>query len=359
MNKFCGIIGQSNSIMRNGFFNKLRERNCIEISKSARLGASPSVIGPYLTDDVFFDGLDFCIIDLCVVDFAAIWGGADYVAIYQWIDWIGHMARKNNCQPIFVLIPVEPFENARILLSVYEWVVRENKYFYIDLRELVLPIVKSEGVLVGSLYSDGSHIGSRLSIMVADVLERFFAASDNIVYKRADNMVMLKQFDLIEIYDFFSENIPQVRYDTSLVEFKGLRLSFGTELSVDTGAFKRIHAIMVNAASSHQSIEIIGSDAIVKGLALKPYSETDFEARVIPICTPMSDCQGKLRFKVSPTTTANSERTMQAVERTVDSPKHVEIAGILVERANQIISYSSLFPEINNILKIVDFEKSM
>jgi hypothetical protein len=68
----CAVVGQSNTLTLNGFFKALNETENVEIVRTARLGASPSVIGPYYIDDDFFNGCDYCIIDFCVVDMTAI-----------------------------------------------------------------------------------------------------------------------------------------------------------------------------------------------------------------------------------------------------------------------------------------------
>src|ERR1700722_16643711 len=94
----CAAIGTSNSIMQDSFVWHVSHSPGVSLaSRGGLLGASPSAIGPYFaTSDEFFKDCDYCLIDLCVIDLTVVDGKtADLPSILQWVEWIGHTARKN------------------------------------------------------------------------------------------------------------------------------------------------------------------------------------------------------------------------------------------------------------------------
>src|ERR1700733_5592678 len=96
----CVIIGQSNSISKDGYAAFLENTPGIKVARKAVLGASPSVMAPMLVRDKFFDGASYCIIDFAVVDAAAAGKMSyTYFDMQYWTSWACHMARKNGCEP--------------------------------------------------------------------------------------------------------------------------------------------------------------------------------------------------------------------------------------------------------------------
>jgi hypothetical protein len=345
----CAIIGQSNSILRAGYFSKLLERSSVKITKSGRLGGSSSVIGPYFGSDEFFADSEFCIIDLCVVDFASIWGGVDYYHIMQWVDWIGHKARKNGCQPIFVLIPTDNFSVMAPLLAVYEAIIRQNRYFYIDMRIPIKKIIQDEGLQISTLYKDGSHPGERISTFLADALSAFFENAYRITYHKDEATYAFKEFEIFHLVNYVASDMEVVEHSSSLLSFKGVRLRVGQRLTVPIGRLEKPHAIMVNSAACNSKVALEGSERLVKSLNLRPYSAASFEGRLVAICSPLKDRNHAITIEIAGDDEACQDRTLhEATEYDRSRTRLLEISDLLIEKGTRLLTYQRHVPAVED-----------
>jgi hypothetical protein len=337
-------LGQSNSILRTGFLNAIKERGLARFLRSAMIGASPSVIGPYFMDDVFFEGADYCLVDTCVVDFSVLTNNtADLYQIIQWIEWIGHKCRINNCQPIFVLLPVQTqVFNDHPLMSVYMAVINASRYLYLDVRDLIFSEIGNDTSRVGSLFTDPAHIGPMLIDRIAAAICSFLAFENDTVSVPRSVTCSNREFSVLKLTEQ-STGFEHINYKNSLVSFSGIRISKNDRLDLHIGRYLKVHAIYLNAAKSRAKLLISGDVEVVKNFNLRPYSKVEFEARIVPIRTSVQDRNGHLRIGLAPANSVCDEGTMQEHSE-FEGPEFIEIDGILVETGMHVAKYMTMIP---------------
>ncbi len=348
----CSVIGQSNSIIRNGYFETAVANRYFEVGASARLGASPSVLGPYSVTGSFFNGSDFCIIDLCVVDSSALGEGSiTEDQIGEWVSWIGHTARRYGCQPIFVLIPMlHQLTDKGGVLDLYKSIAQKNGFYFIDVRT----IISSIGVDGSDLYTDVAHPNIKLSDVIADRLKRFI---DNFSYNSLSHEEIcftFRIFERLSVKDFSlvgSHVVNQeVHYETSLLKFDGLRLSAGSQVFIESRNMVRVHAVMVNAASSFKKICLQGDKRLVKNLNLRAFSHNvPFEARLVPLMAPLKSSSGTLMLELAQDDELVNEPTMHGCVLSREMPQHVEIGDLLIESATEMVAYTASVPHVSDL----------
>ncbi|MBB4198746.1 hypothetical protein CCR94_08730 [Rhodoblastus sphagnicola] len=335
-------LGQSNSILHAGFLNKIKERKAARFLRSALVGASPSVIGPYYMDDGFFDGADYCLIDTCVVDLTVQKNNStDLCQVAQWIEWIGHKCRMNNCQPIFVLIPVQVHLDHPVM-SIYMSVINANRYLYIDVRDLIVSEIAGDEKRISSLFVDPAHIGPSLVDGLASVICSFFQLENDTVNLNRTITYCYRDFSVVNLADRFPQ-FECVKYKNSLITFSGIRISKGAEIQLDVGRVLKVHAIYLNAAKSRSKIRISGDVTLVKNLNLRPYMKTEFEARIVPIRTTVQDRDGRLSITLAENDELCDEMTMQEYSE-FDGEQCLELEGILVECGLHVDEYRTFVP---------------
>ena len=167
------VIGQSNSIMANGYLPILLSNKTFSMTSSGRIGASPSVLGPLFATKTFFE-LSFCIFDFAVIDHILLSHNfLNHTDAIAYIEYSGNMARINNCEPIFLIIPLQwKLKGNDGVLQMYIETIKKNNFFYLDVRDLVK--LRHSGASEAELYVDSAHVGDKLAHDIADSISRFF-----------------------------------------------------------------------------------------------------------------------------------------------------------------------------------------
>jgi hypothetical protein len=65
----CVVVGQSNSVLKEGFASFLGSSQGMTMIKRGSLGASSAIVGPYFIQPGFCRGFEYCIIDLVMFDY--------------------------------------------------------------------------------------------------------------------------------------------------------------------------------------------------------------------------------------------------------------------------------------------------
>jgi hypothetical protein len=340
------VLGQSNSILKDGFFNKFLDKHQpIEVTAMGRIGASPSLLGPYFANESFFRGSEFCIIDMCVIDFSLLSGGA--IGLYdisKWIEWIGHSAKMAGCEPIFVCIPVNPANHSELLISNCISLVERNEWFYLDVRECIRRLVERTGRTAGELYRDSSHPGPELSEAIADRLAQTIDEIRRTPMKAVSRTFPVSRFEVLNLQGLLSA--VQVSYSSSLLGFKGVRLERGRAYQLTVGAITGVSGLMLNSAACKGILEIEGDRKFHKNLRLRPYHPTRFEARLVPLCKPLRDDGGILKFSLVDGPVKESDITFHSSTADEDNLGFIEIADLVVERGYDLLTYSSRQPAV-------------
>jgi hypothetical protein len=341
------ILGQSNSILKDGFFNKFLDKHQpIEVTARGRVGASPSLLGPYFAKESFFRGAAFCIIDMCVIDFSLLAGGAiSLYDILKWIEWVGHSAKRAGCEPIFVCIPVNPANRSELLISNCISLIERNEWFYLDARECIAHLAKRTGQPPGELYRDPSHPGPELSEAIADRLAQIIEEIRHTPMTPVSRIFPVSRFDILNLQGLVVA--AQVSYSSSLLEFKGVRLERGNTYQLNVGGITGVSGLMVNSAACKGILEIEGDRKFYKNLRLHPYHPTHFEARLVPLCKPLRDDEGILKLSLVDSSVKESDVTFHSATTDEHDLGFVEIADIVVERGYDLLTYSSTRPAVS------------
>jgi hypothetical protein len=310
--------------------------------RSACLGASPSVIGPYFLRDGFFADADYCLIDTCVVDFSVLQNETtDYYQIVKWIEWLGHKVRLSGCQPIFILIPLQHLALSNPpILRIYRSIINAFGYLFLDVRDVLAGLIEGGRIRIEDLYKDPAHMGPELCQEVAEVLGRFFSAADPFLYRRMEVTCAIKEFEVINVGDVCaSPQSSRVERSNSFLQFSGLVVEQDSVFIAEVDRVRQLHAVMVNAAKSNARLAIMGDVRVVKSFNLIPYSPVDFEARLIPIRSPLQDQRGTIGFSMAGTDEPCSETTMQESAAVDSEGRCVEVSDLVLERDTKVVSY--------------------
>ena len=353
MVNFC-VVGQSNSIMADGFVAQVRRQSNHNMKASGRIGASPSVLGPFFLTDEFVSGCQFCLIDVCVVDAEAMHNGAiDAFNVCDYLSWAGHFCRQRKCEPIFIIIPPLSLVGNSYLhnyfFSIYESIIRSGGYYYLDVREMLSRLSASGNTSPSHYYSDPSHLGIEISSMIAERICRQFDKTSTGGIS-ASTTFLDRHFKRFNLSLFAPATFERASYQTSLYSFSGVRLRSGSLLRVPVGNIKRVHGIVVNSARSNNKLRFNGNTTVVKSFILKPYSSlTNFECRLVPICSPLSDLSGNIDITIA----SDNEKTNDPTMQEQSGPSRavcVEVSDLLVEYSSSLVSYNFRMLDENNII---------
>ena len=330
--------------MKTGFFSKLLEIGNVNVVGSCRIGASPSAIGPYFLTDKMLQCAQFCIIDCCVIDYSLVAEKTcDGNQVLDWLSWICQKVRINDCQPIFVMIPIRYFVDKPCpFMELYYKLAGEYGCFYLDVRELAGVVSSESGVHPQSLYIDGAHPGEELSCLMATTLDKFMRAALGNIYGQSVVSSNLKQFKVINISDTISQQVERVHYSTSVFEFKGIRLREGQTCVVPIGT-AHVDAIMVNAANSGKTIRLSGSVNVDKNLNIQPYGSGVIEARLVPIMKHIADQDGAISLSVISDEAQGAEASLGNRPKCNGSPD-IEISDLLIEEGVATVTYDLRSP---------------
>jgi len=339
----CAAIGTSNSVMKGCFAWHLFNCPGISLKSSGLLGASPSAIGPYfISSDDFFKDCDYCLIDLCVIDLTVVdLKAADLVGIAQWVDWIGHMARKNGCQPIFILIPVMEYAvHPHPVFDLYRAIIRLHRYLFLDVRDLIRTITHGDNAAVASLYLDGAHLGDAISQTMAAILSDFFRSDRQVIYRDVDMTFAFKLFSRLNLTQIVGEQVTRVSHKTGLISFDGIQLTGQKPIELHVGRIDKVHAIMVNSAQCYRKVVFDGDERLVKNFSLRPYYPVALEARL----TPLRDRDGRITLSIAAGGAVTDELTMHEYPIDDDTPAIVELSDLLVETGTRLVTYRARMP---------------
>lgn len=333
--------------MQDGFLWHLRKHPDISLKSTGLLGACPSALGPYcISSDQFFQGCDYCLIDLCVIDLTVInLKAADLLSIAQWVEWIGHMARRNGCQPVFVLIPVIEYAvHPHPLFDLYHAIIRRYGFPFLDVRDLIRNLTGGDGAALGALYYDGAHLGNAISQTVAATLMEFFRADARDEHREVDTTFAFKQFRRLNLAQLAAPHVTRVALETGLIAFEGIELTAQAPIEIDVGSIEKVHAVMINAARSFRKVAFDGDERVVKNLHFRPYYPVPLEARLTPIITPLRDRRGKMTLSIAADDVATDELTMHEYPIDEGAPRSVEFSDLLVETGTRLLTYRARIP---------------
>ena len=312
----------------------------VSVERMGRIGASPSILAPFFMTEGFLAGCEYCLLDFCVVDAAGIEDGTySTERSLVWAEWACHQARRYGCEPILVIIPrAHEIGELAPLVRLYREMAGRLRCHFLDAGAVAGRLLGAGGA---SLYADAAHPGEALSRAMAGILERFM------LERRADRRrervrAEVRRVERLSVVDLAGDAPVIVRPD-SLLSFRGVDVMRGAPLRLRTGAFGGLIGVLVNAAACTHDGVFAGSRRVVKRLTLRPYSRTEFEARLVPFGVRLGDGDGWLEVSASPAGERWEDDTMQAVAGGI-MPYRMEIADLLVERGVERVTYEAGVP---------------
>ena len=338
----CAVVGQSNSIIQGGFVDQLRRAGSLSFERMGRIGASPSILAPFFMTDEFLRGCDYCLLDFCVVDAAGIDDGSYSTRqSLLWAEWACHQARRHGCEPILVIIPrAHESGGGSALVQRYREMAGRLGCYFLDAGEVAGRLLGAGGGVLRSdaapLYLDAAHPGEALSRAMAAILERFMLERRR-ERRREVVRAEVRRVERLSVAELAAGATVILRPD-SLLSFRGVDVIRGEALRLRTGAFGGLIGVLVNAAACTHDGVFAGSRRVVKRLTLRPYSRTEFEARLVPFGVRLGDGDGWLGVSASGPGERWEDDTMQAVPGGI-MPYRVEIADLLVDRGAETAGY--------------------
>lgn len=350
----CSVLGQSNSILNDGYFDYFAKHPSIEITRHGRLGASPSLLAPYFCEDAFFKDAEYCIIDLCVVDQVMNWAQAvDLYSIAQWLEWLVHQARFAGCQPVFLLIPHEASVTTYSpVMHLYRSVAEQQECYFLDMAAIIHDEMKRTGNPAKHYYRDSDHPSPEISKRIAEVLADFLVNMSGHSQTVRKVAAYIRNFEKLDIAQHATPE-ALVRRGNSLVKLDFIRLEENMVLEIPCGSIERISGFMINAAKSYRKLSIQGDRRIVKNVCINQNSgSSEFRPQIVPLMSPIRDYQGKITLSLAKNSEEVTEVSFSAKEPTGQIPDSVEISALIVERTPSMINYSTSVPVYKDIRQL-------
>lgn len=343
----CGIVGQSNSILKNGFASHLATRPDIEIVKYGRVGSSSAILGPFFVRPGFAKGLDYCIIDLTMFDHTVQsvepkkYTGYEISRIF---DYLIHTIRADGCQPvILIFLPQWADLKHTWLSNLHLQIAERTRCYYFDFRNFSGTLLR-EGAQLSGLYTDTNHPTSECQAAIADVLAEFMR-SNKLNCNRAIVRCATPDFDVINVEDQ-PGSCSLVLRQTSIQSWKFSVVTPGDELSLETTPGSTLRGLVINSSECTAKIQVDADPILVKDLRLAQEEDSEkFRMQIAPVFADIRDKFGRFRIKLADANAVPTERhiTGPRISRSGHESK-VEISALVVERGAKVFEYECWIP---------------
>lgn len=338
------VIGQSNSILRNGFVAHLMQRPEIEIGHMGRIGASPSVILPFYAAPEWLAGHDFCILDVGIMDHIFLGEGAiDPAAIAHYLSHALQMIHAAGCLPLLLIIPRKPAlpciaggAGVPFLHQLYRGVAAQNDAILLDLLDGLDDLGRRSMALLDQLYSDPNHPAEALQSAIADRIVALIEEAASTPIERRRVTAAIPDFERLTLTGLCPE-APAVLQMTSLYRVRLTRIAPGDRLVLPTGRFDRLHALLVNRSRSGAKLAIEGDRTVVKIVGTKNERQQPLVIQLCSVVTPVRDRDGMLTLSIAGRDAAVTEDSCDPFE---EDDGHVEIGELLIERGWRTWDYT-------------------
>jgi len=351
------VIGQSNTILQEGFISKLIGMGGHQLSRSARMGASPSTATPFLVDASFFSGVDFCLVDTCVMDFALCENGSfDLFYVGEYLKYIGHLARMSGCEPVFIIIPSSTHLDRISINPVYNYymsLLADGGYLYFDVRDLARSVLEKSGGKLDDYYTDPSHPGPQLSSDIANVINialSTLSLSDEFIF-RTDTVPVYKR---LLLPDLIPACVERVEHESSLLQFRGVKLKERHRYKIHSGPFEDLSGFLINSAACFRNLKIITDQEYVVTASVKMSQGYKFFSRVINISRKIANTSQSFEIEVVGRDETPNELKWGCQKELDSDNNFIEISEILVRTGRQNVGYLTkrFAPHESNLFRL-------
>lgn len=305
------VIGTSNSILRGGYVDALREDARVDSLLRTGPGGSTSVILPYFGREVDFAAYDNVIIDTSVNDSAFLgWGLIRAVEIAENLDWILRRAIAAGCGPVLLCLPNRAhMGGGDAAFRVYRDAARRFGIPLLDGYVFAADYAADRGVPVAHLFSDDLHLRPEVARLLVPHLIGMCA---DVEWKNRPQSEGETDFRIIPASTM---GLPVHSRRTSLLKADCAQLSHGDRVQVQMQANETLVAICCNVCKTFNSIVFKGETTEIIHIKTDVFGKKDFLAAARQISPAVSPKDGVV------------EMSLQAA-----SGPGAEIIGLLIRR---------------------------
>jgi hypothetical protein len=344
----CVVVGQSNSVLREGFAHFLSISPNMLTVKRGSVGASSAILGAYFIQPGFCKGFDYCIIDLVMFDYhvASISKGT-YTGyeISRLLEYLIHTIRIDGCQPIIMVFSPQ-WANLKHgwIGDIHIRVAQTNLCHYFDFNTFLTRRLDASGSNLAWAYSDASHPTPPVQKLMAALLSDFMA----IDVKSPPNSHTVRQsipkFEVVRI-DRDLCGYQHVNRKNSLVEEDFIRFCDDRTLCPNVGTNRWVRGMVINSSASFGRISLQGNIRVVKDLSAKNFDDDRFVMQITPL---FADLQAGLdgRLYVSLTTDTPTEPHISTIPETGSQIHQVELSALITEQVTRsVVCYDANLPD--------------
>ncbi len=337
------IIGQSNSVMREGFARKLRQLGMLDVLGIRAVGSSASLLANW-----FVAGLeepaDYCIFDLAVFDMALVSGGNYRIEhMKNYLAAAIAEARLRGAEPILALIPPQWLDKHMHPAYVAQKQIAErSNCFHFDGLAWLRSLVAEERREFEAAFADPSHLNPAYSEKFARALSAAVVAlhaTRGAGGGERAAAVVEHPVDVVPLARCAAPETVRVAASSALT-VSLVKLDPQTPLRVPVGECKRVCGLVVDAKNCSGTLKISGGGAVAKSLAFS--GEPDrlgFVARVVPLVGDVSDSDGYVELAV-PADALDPTEPTSGVSQAGPGAGTAHISHLLVERPARVVSYT-------------------
>ncbi|MFD2845400.1 SGNH/GDSL hydrolase family protein [Paracoccus cavernae] len=272
------VFGTSNSILKNGYVDALR--NHPDVSRLERIGpgGSTSVMLPYVGADVIFSEYDYVVLDASVNDGAFLeWGLLRPDEIRENLLWVCKAALRAGCVPVFLCMPNRlHLDVGDQALGVYRAVADAVGLALVDGYAFVRATAETDGVPAADLFKDDLHLLPEVSARLAP---RIIAACRPATGASAAAAALgpAVRFRLIRAADL---DLPISKRSTSLMEVDGVKIVVGQKLALQLNEGEQLCGAAYNAGHSFGSLIVAGNTKVAVNVRSHYFRKHDLVATV-------------------------------------------------------------------------------
>jgi hypothetical protein len=333
-----GILGTSNSVMKDGYTVSLQNNPDIVIRKNASIGSSHAALIPYTFSKHDFNDCDVVVLDILANEQYALWlHDYDISLSLQIFDYFLTVCAVSHVLPVILLVPERigyrspkdpKFQQIR---RRYIEVCNKRGIPYFDGDAYIKNVYTKTHF--SKLFQDDVHIMPLYAQEVGSILAKSIATIYS-SHKIINEELNIYDFKYINVIGGNTESKNIVERKTSIVECKFLKLSAGETCDVNVGEYE-IVGIAFNMAQTNGILEFKGGDLNYKMLSNAYFDPNRSLWLVIwSLLKPIkSNIDGKVRLKcLERADILNMELHDHGKikEEYSDEPVRIEIQGLIV-----------------------------
>jgi len=301
------VIGTSNAIYKDGYVGGIRDHSSVLSVDRYAVGASPSVIIPYIGLSIDFSIYDIVIFDTAINDRNYYkYSSIRKDQIREFIEWGVDRCKRSNTAACLLLMPSrKAFNKETISGLIYHKIATENKLTILDGFQYVRDLCKESERNINELFIDDFHLMKPVAYNLGKEVIDLFLSSDHGSTK-SNSFIAPPIFYRMDVCDFVTSTI---RRTSSVTEAEFFRLEGAERLRLPVSPGDIPIGVAFNAPKSHGSLNISGVyPNIVKSLTTAySNSSKDFQLMIMPLVSNAEAEAGFIELSISALDVKNTE----------------------------------------------------